>query len=107
MQRLLLLLLLTPLYCGAADLPDIDWQTVENEALEHFRSLLRIDTSSPPGNETEAARYLETVLSEAGIGSELYALDPDRASLVAAVRGQRHETTIAADGAHRCCWRRA
>jgi acetylornithine deacetylase/succinyl-diaminopimelate desuccinylase-like protein len=83
----LLVLLVAPLSCLAADLPDIDWQALEREALTHFRSILRIDTSSPPGNETQAARYLEAALSEAGIDSELYAFDPARASLVARVRG--------------------
>ena len=88
MRRLTLLLAATFGTGGfAAELPEIDWQTVEREALEHFRSIIRIDTSSPPGNETEAARYLESVLAEAGIDSELYALDPARASLVARVTG--------------------
>ena len=87
MRRLISLLLILPA-CGiAAELPDIDWQSVEREALEHFRAILRIDTSSPPGNETEAANYLEAVLAEAGIASEQYALDPERASIVARVRG--------------------
>jgi acetylornithine deacetylase/succinyl-diaminopimelate desuccinylase-like protein len=88
MRRLLVpLAAALPLSGFAADLPDIDWPAVEREALEHFKSIIRIDTSSPPGNETEAARYLEAALTGAGIESELYALDPARASLVARVSG--------------------
>ena len=88
MRRLTMLLAAAFPFCGfAADLPDIDWQAVEREALEHFRSIIRIDTSSPPGNESEAARYLEAALTEAGIDSELYALEASRANIVARVRG--------------------
>ena len=88
MRRVVMLALaMLPFGSFAADLPDVDWAVVEREALEHFKSLIRIDTSSPPGNETEAARYLEAVLAGDGIDSELYALEPARASLVARVRG--------------------
>lgn len=88
MRRLIMLLATAvPFGCPAAELPDLDWSAVEQEALDHFRSLIRVDTSSPPGNETEAARYLEAALAEGGIESELYSLDPARASLVARVRG--------------------
>jgi acetylornithine deacetylase/succinyl-diaminopimelate desuccinylase-like protein len=87
MQRLIMLILILPYYGIAAELPAIDWQAVEREALEHFRSILRIDSSSPPGNETEVANYLAAALADGGIASRQYALDPDRASIVARIRG--------------------
>jgi len=34
----------------------IDWQAVQDEAVEHLRNLVRIDTTNPPGNETAAGR---------------------------------------------------
>lgn len=83
----LLLAMAIPVGYAAAELPDVDWQSVEREALTHFKSILRIDTSSPPGNETEAANYLQSTLAEAGINSEMFAMDPARASLVARVNG--------------------
>ena len=87
MYRLLLLLALAAPAVSIAQLPDIDWSAVEREALDHFKALIRIDTSSPPGNETEAADYLAAVLADAGIDSQQYALEPNRASLVARVAG--------------------
>lgn len=87
MRQLLLLLIIAVPTVSLAELPEINWQDVEEEALEHFKALIRIDTSSPPGNETEVAQYLEAALAAGGIDSEQYALEPNRASLVARIRG--------------------
>jgi acetylornithine deacetylase/succinyl-diaminopimelate desuccinylase-like protein len=65
----------------------VDWSKTGAEAVEHFLNLLRIDTSNPPGNETKAARYLQQVLEKEGIESKLLALDPERANLVARIKG--------------------
>jgi len=64
-----------------------DWTKVAPELLEHYQALLRIDTSSPPGNETAAAKYLQSVLEREGISARLLALEPDRANLVARLKG--------------------
>ena len=71
----------------AAEHHEVDWAKVATETINHFTALLRIDTSNPPGNETEAAKYIERVLKKEGIPSKLYALEPDRANLVARIRG--------------------
>lgn len=81
------LVLFAPRSAEAQDAYPIDWDAVGAEAMQHFEALLRIDTSNPPGNETEAADYLERVLHDAGIESEQFALDPARANLVARVPG--------------------
>jgi hypothetical protein len=39
---------------AAAQVPAVDWKAQEAEILRHYRSLIQIDTSSPPGNETAA-----------------------------------------------------
>ena len=83
-----------PLASDAQDRYPVDWPAVETESMEHFSALLRIDTSNPPGNETEAARYLQGVLEQAGIESELFALDPSRANLVARLRGNGSKRPI-------------
>jgi acetylornithine deacetylase/succinyl-diaminopimelate desuccinylase-like protein len=58
-------------------------------ALELLQQLVRIDTTNPPGNETEAAELLEADLRSAGLEVELYS-DPDgRTSLVGRVPGPR------------------
>jgi len=64
-----------------------DWARVETETLEHFQALLRLDTRNPPGNETRAVTYLRQVLDREGIPSQVFARDPDRANLVARIRG--------------------
>lgn len=73
----------------------VDWEKLKPETLEHFSALLRMDTSNPPGNETQAARYLESVLSREGIPVKLLALDPTRANLVARIHGDGSARPIA------------
>jgi acetylornithine deacetylase/succinyl-diaminopimelate desuccinylase-like protein len=95
MRSLLTFALITiPSLCLPADRYALDWQAVEAEALEHFAALLRADTSNPPGNETRAATYLQGVLEEAGIASQLFALEPERANLVTRVRGNGSKEPI-------------
>jgi acetylornithine deacetylase/succinyl-diaminopimelate desuccinylase-like protein len=65
----------------------VDWSKAGPESVEHFINLLRVDTTNPPGNETKAAQYLQSVLAKEGIESKLLALDPDRANLVARIKG--------------------
>ena len=65
----------------------INWAKTSAETVEHYVNLLRIDTSNPPGNETKAANYLKGVLEREGIAAQLYSLEPDRANLVARIKG--------------------
>jgi acetylornithine deacetylase/succinyl-diaminopimelate desuccinylase-like protein len=74
--------------------PAVDWSAIEVEAMAHFKALLRIDTSNPPGNESEAAAYLRGVLEREGIATELFALDPARANLVARIEGNGNARPI-------------
>lgn len=71
-----------------------DWDAIAAESLAHFETLIRIDTSNPPGNETAAAQYLQTVLAAAGIEHELYALEPERANIVARLPGNGSKEPI-------------
>lgn len=70
---------------AAAPVPQ--WDRVAGETLEHFRALLRMDTSNPPGNESSATAYLKTVLEKEGVPVETFAREPDRANLVARLKG--------------------
>ena len=65
----------------------VDWNKIGPETLARFTELLRIDTSNPPGNETRAATWLKQVLEKEGIACKLLALEPDRANLVARLKG--------------------
>ena len=61
------------------------------ETLRHFRALVQIDTSNPPGNEVRIVEYLEKVLAAEGIPSTRFALDPNRPNLVARLKGNGSE----------------
>jgi len=72
----------------------VDWDAVGREAVDHLVELVKIPSVNPPGNETDVARYVEAVLAAEGIDSELYALDPSRANLVARIRGNGSKRPI-------------
>ena len=65
----------------------VDWKAQRAESLRHFRSLVQIDSSNPPGNERKVVEYLKTVLDAEGIPSKTLALDPNRPNLVARLKG--------------------
>jgi len=95
MPRLIAILLLTfPFAASAQDEYLVDWDMVGEEAIDHLINLVRIDTSNPPGNETLAANYVKEALAAEGIDSEMYALDPDRANLVARINGNGSKRPI-------------
>jgi acetylornithine deacetylase/succinyl-diaminopimelate desuccinylase-like protein len=79
---------------------------LRDEAVELLRELLRLNTVNPPGNETVAAELLRAYLEDSGVACELYALEPDRANLVARIPGRgdgpsllllSHTDTVVAD----------
>jgi acetylornithine deacetylase/succinyl-diaminopimelate desuccinylase-like protein len=65
----------------------IDWQGVRDEAAEILRNYIRINTTNPPGNELEAARFLERIVHTEGIETMLYESAPRRANLMAVCPG--------------------
>jgi len=67
--------------------PTVDWKSQHAEILKHFRALVQLDTSNPPGNERRAVEYLKSVLDAEGIPSKTFALDPNRPNLVARIKG--------------------
>lgn len=64
-----------------------DWKAVEAETMRHFQAILRMDTQNPPGRETQVVDYLKSVLESEGIPVKIFALEPDRANLVARLKG--------------------
>lgn len=72
---------------GAATSEAIDWAAVREEVVEHLRQILRFDTTNPPGNELPLGCYLESVLTRAGIETQLLEPAPGRAAVVARITG--------------------
>jgi acetylornithine deacetylase/succinyl-diaminopimelate desuccinylase-like protein len=61
--------------------------SASNEATEILVSLIKINTSNPPGNETQAAQYIKSLLDKEGIPSEIFESAPGRGNIVARLKG--------------------
>ena len=74
-------------HSASAQVPKIDWKSQQPEILLHHRSLVQIDSSNPPGNETLVVDSLKKVFDAENIPAQVFALDPSRANLVARLKG--------------------
>ena len=77
-----------------AQAPSLDWKTIEAETLGHFQSIVRFDTSDPPGNERPAAEYVKQVLDKAGIETKVFELEANRLNVVARLKGNGSKRPI-------------
>ena len=60
---------------------------VEREVTNLLSDLIRINTTNPPGNETEAAKYLAETLEKEGFKCELFESTPGRGSIITRIKG--------------------
>jgi len=65
----------------------IDWAALGDETIDVLRRYLMVDTTNPPGGETEGARFLADLLEAEGITSEMAESAPGRGNLVARLPG--------------------
>jgi acetylornithine deacetylase/succinyl-diaminopimelate desuccinylase-like protein len=72
---------------GAIHAADIDWTALGNETADLLASLIRIDTTNPPGNETPAAEVLRRKLADVGIDAKIIESAPGRGNLYARLAG--------------------
>ncbi len=56
--------------------------------VELLQNLIRFDTTNPPGNEEACITYIRSLLTEAGIPSQIVAKSPARPNLVARLKGR-------------------
>ena len=68
--------------------------TLRAEVVDLLSRLIQVDTTNPPGNETAAAELLRDYLEGSGVECELYARVPQRANLVARIRGRGEGPTL-------------
>ncbi len=66
-----------------------------SEVVGLLQELIRCDTTNPPGNETAAAEVLRAYLEAAGVECELHARVPERANVVARIRGRGDGPSLA------------
>jgi acetylornithine deacetylase/succinyl-diaminopimelate desuccinylase-like protein len=99
--RSLALLLALPVSLSAqtaAPLRPVDWSAMQSEAVEVLRQYLRINTTNPPGNELETARFLKALLEKEGIEATILdtaELGAGRANLYARLKGNGSKRAIA------------
>ena len=102
-RLLALLLLVIPAALAAqrrAPVPKqpIDWPALEREGVALLRDYLRVNSTNPPGNELEAARFLREFLAKQGIEAQILdtiELGAGRANLYARVKGDGSKKAIA------------
>ena len=82
---LLLLVVAPPLRAQGTRPPDFD--ALAAEATMWLQEYLRIRTVNPPGNETEGAKFLQSVLAREGIAAEIFESAPGRGNLYARLPG--------------------
>jgi acetylornithine deacetylase/succinyl-diaminopimelate desuccinylase-like protein len=63
------------------------WDTVLDETVAHLSRMIQFDTTNPPGNELPLARYIASVLHDAGIETRILEPTANRGAVVARIRG--------------------
>jgi succinyl-diaminopimelate desuccinylase len=70
----------------------------ESEVVKYCRDLVRIRTVNPPGDEIKAAEYVASTLKQAGLDAELVEHTPNRASMVARLKGSGRKPALLYNG---------
>jgi acetylornithine deacetylase/succinyl-diaminopimelate desuccinylase-like protein len=71
---------------GASE-PKINWEELQQEALDLFIQYLKIDTTNPPGNESRAAGFFAELCKREGIERQVFESSPGRGTIWARIRG--------------------
>ncbi|MEO5510747.1 MAG: M20/M25/M40 family metallo-hydrolase [Longimicrobiales bacterium] len=71
-----------------------DWAAVEAETIAQLQALIRFDTTNPPGNELPLAEHITRVLERDGIESKLLIPMPDRAAVIARIKGNGKKRAV-------------
>ena len=85
MHRFISFLLIAASVSARAQAPD--WPKLNEETLRHYQTLIQMDTTDPPGNETKAVDYVKKVLEAEGIPVMVAGKDPNRMNLIARIKG--------------------
>jgi acetylornithine deacetylase/succinyl-diaminopimelate desuccinylase-like protein len=87
-RRLAILIVSTTSLTVLAQAPQQpDWTKLQEETMQQYQALLRIDTRNPPGNETVLAEHVKQVLEKEGIPAQIVGSDPKRSNVVARLKG--------------------
>src|ERR1044072_6402534 len=72
----------------------INWPRYQDMAVDLMQQYLRVNTSNPPGNEIEAARFLKKIFDQHGIENEIFEFKPGRANIIARLKGNGSKRPI-------------
>jgi acetylornithine deacetylase/succinyl-diaminopimelate desuccinylase-like protein len=67
---------------------------IEEEVTILLSDLIRINTTNPPGNETEAAKHLAETLKKEGFKCELFESAPGRGSIITRLKGTGEKPSL-------------
>lgn len=96
MRRLLFAAILFSSSLHAQSAPD--WNALQGETVRNLQRFIRINTTNPPGNEIDGARFLKELLDREGIEATILdtvELGPRRANLYARLKGNGSKKGIA------------
>lgn len=91
------LLAATSLSAQTAGTP-VNWDSLGAETQRVLTAYLQLNTTNPPGNELNAARFLQKLLADNGIDAQILdttEIGPGRANLYARLRGNGSKKAIA------------
>src|SRR4051794_39826482 len=75
------------LVCLGAFAQTPDWLKVNAETLKHYQAVVQIDSTDPPGNETNVVNYVRKVLEAEGIPVITGGRETNRQNLIARLKG--------------------
>jgi acetylornithine deacetylase/succinyl-diaminopimelate desuccinylase-like protein len=90
----LTILISSPIVNAQGEGGKIDWPHYQDMAVELMQKYLRINTSNPPGNEIEAARFFKSIFDQNGISNEIFEYKPGRANIIARLKGNGSKRPI-------------
>lgn len=90
----LILILVWQLVVSAQNGGAIDWPHYQDMAVDLMQQYLRVNTSNPPGNELEAAKFLKKIFDQNGIENEIFEFKPGRANIIARLKGNGSKRPI-------------
>jgi len=97
MRSIITALLFTLAFCvgvSAQNGSQINWPRYQDMAVDLMQQYLRVNTSNPPGNELEAARFLKKIFDQHGIENEIFEYKPGRANIIARLKGNGSKRPI-------------
>ena len=67
---------------------------VKQEVTQLLRDLIRIDTTNPPGNETQSAIYIAQYLANQGFKTEIIESEPGRGNIITRLKGTGEKPSL-------------